>query len=148
MYSVHIVTTNIQKTVNEWITTRLISTPCWYTKRTPHQPPPTMQKGAQKGAHGDGTFFYHFATAVQATGILDSGATGNFLKNGVEIPTEKPSGKTVGIPKGSRERATPQVLLPTTKLNKEARVGGKLSSLRNNLISVPILAANGYTTVF
>ncbi len=93
-------------------------------------------------------FFNQFATAVQATGILDSGATGNFLKNGVRIPTGKPSGKTVGMPNGSSERATQQVLLPTTKLNKEARSGNELPSLRKNLISVPILADNGYMKVF
>ncbi len=75
------------------------------------------------------------------------GATGNFLKNGVRIPTRKPSGNTVGMTNGSFKRAKQQVLLSTTKLNKEARAGNKLPSLRNKLISVPILVANGYMMV-
>ncbi len=92
--------------------------------------------------------FGHLANSARATGILDLGATGNFLKKGVSIATGKPSGKIVGMPNGAQEKATQQVLIPTTKLNEEARMGDKLPSLWNNLISVPILAANGYKTVF
>ena len=114
-------------------------------------PPATAnhaEGGTKKEPTGVVRFFDHFTTAVRETGILDSGAMGNFLKNGVRIPTERPSGKPVGIPNGSCKTATQQVLLPTTKLNEEARVGDKLSGLQINMISVPILAANSYTTIF
>ncbi len=92
--------------------------------------------------------FSHLANAARVTGILDLGAKGNFLKKGVRIATGKPSGKIVGMPNGAREKATQQVLIPTTNLNEEARLGSELPSLRNNLISFPILAANVYTAVF
>ncbi len=65
-------------------------------------------------------FFDHFTTVLRETGILDLGPTGNFLKNGVGIPTGKSSGKIFGMPNGLFERATQQVLLPTMKINKEA----------------------------
>ena len=45
-------------------------------------------------------------------------------------------------------KATQQVLLPNVKLKQEARKGDELPGLQSSLISVPILANNGYTTVF
>ena len=51
------------------------------------------------------------------------------------------------MPNGIVERASQQILLPNVKLKESARKGDELPGLKNNLISVPILANNGYTTV-
>ena len=93
-------------------------------------------------------FFNNLFATMKETGILDSGATGSFLKEGVGIPTGKPSGKVVSMPNGIVERASQQILLPNVKLKESARKGDELPGLQNNLISVPILANNGYTTIF
>ncbi len=93
-------------------------------------------------------FFNHLTTAVRSTGILDLGAMGSFLKNGVGIPTGKPSGKTVGMPNGLIKKSTQQVQLLTTKLSEEAEAGDELPSLQKHFFSILILANNGYTMVF
>jgi len=92
--------------------------------------------------------FNRLLVTLKETGILDSGAAGSFLKEGVGIPTGKPSGKVVSMPNGLVEQASQQILLPNVKLKEAARKGDELPGLQNNLISVPILANNGYTTVF
>ena len=76
------------------------------------------------------------------------GATCNFFKLGVGTPTGKPSGKSVGMSNGQVEKAMKQVKMKTSSLCKEARLGDELPSIQNNLVSVPILANNGYTTIF
>ena len=82
------------------------------------------------------------------SGVIDSGATGHFLQEGLGIPTGHPSSKVVGMPNGQTEEATKQVLLPLQGLSKQARLGDELPSLRHNsLLSVPKFADHGYTTI-
>ena len=82
------------------------------------------------------------------TGILDSGATGHFLRKGEGEATGKASDKVVGLPDGRTVCASQQVRLPLAQLNAKAREGDELPSLHNNLVSVPKLSKHGYTTIF
>ena len=127
-------------------------TPDWGKERSSHKPPPTNAiNNVEK--EGKCTFkaLARWVTQqlIAGNGVIDSGATGHFLQQGIGIPTGQPSGKVVGMPNGQQERATKQVLLPIQGLNKQARLGDELPSLRHNsLLSVPKFADYGYTTIF
>ncbi len=81
-------TTNIQKPVNDWIHNEI-----YLDALLVHQEdaPPATNKHAEGGTKREPTgmahIFDHLANTARTTGILDSGATGNFLKKGVGIAT-------------------------------------------------------------
>ncbi len=109
-----------------------------------------VEKNKGKPPKGLKFFFQCIAQAMKSTEVIDSGASGHFMRQ-VDggIPTGKKSHKVVGMTNGQTVRATQQVLLPLDQLNKRAREGDKLPGLRySSLFSVPILADNGYTTIF
>ena len=84
-------------------------TPDWGKERSSHKPPPTNAiNNVEK--EGKCTFkaLARWVTQqlIAGNGVIDSGATGHFLQQGIGIPTGQPSGKVVGMPNGQQERAT------------------------------------------
>jgi hypothetical protein len=141
--------TGVQDIVEQWIAQgRDINVPLERGPPAPSQADNAGPPAKPEPRGGVRNFFKRLTTDFTTTGIIDSGATGNFLKRGIGKPTGRSSDKVVGMPNGKTEQATQQVLLPLTQLDKEARLGDELPSLHSNLISVPKLANSGYTTIF
>jgi hypothetical protein len=83
------------------------------------------------------------------TVVIDSGATSHFVQESDKLPYLGKSNKNVYLPDGNTIQATHTVSLPFDTLNAAAREAHVLPELRgNSLLSVPILATHGYTTVF
>jgi len=81
--------------------------------------------------------------------VIDSGATSHFVQATDNLPYWGKSKKIVKLPDGSTIQATHAVRLPFDTINDEARKAHVLPELKgNSLLSVPVLASNGYTTVF
>ncbi len=83
------------------------------------------------------------------TVVIDSGATSHFIQESDKLPYLGKSNKNVYLPDGSTIQATHTVSLPFDTLNAAAREAHVLPELKgNSLLSVPILATHGYTTIF
>ena len=83
------------------------------------------------------------------TSLLDSGATAHYNKPSDDLPITGPSNKTVMVAFGQTGATTHQAQLPMTQLTADARKTDILPALTtNSLMSVKVLADNGYTTVF
>ncbi len=141
-------TFSVEDTIDQWLAQgRDLNLPLEYYEPVEHLvntiSPPKVSKPT-----GLRAFFSKLSKQLMPTAIIDSGATGHFIKPGEGIPTGRRSSKVVGMPNGQTERASRQVLLPMQQLTQEARLGDELPSLHSNLVSVPKLANNGYTTLF
>ena len=81
--------------------------------------------------------------------VIDSGATSTFVRQETNLPVKSKSTKIVKMPDGRGTAATAIVTLPYPTLTTAAREAHVLPSLnQNSLLSVPVLADEGYTTVF
>ena len=81
--------------------------------------------------------------------IIDSGATSTFVRSDNDLPVTGQSCKLVQMPDGRTAAATVKVKLPYSALNDKAREAHVLPSLsKHSLLSVPVLADAGYTTIF
>ena len=81
--------------------------------------------------------------------VVDSGATSHFVQSTDDLPYSGQSQKLVQLPDGSNIRASHKVRLPFTTISDTAREAHVLPSLKgNSLLSVPVLAQQGYTTIF
>ena len=81
--------------------------------------------------------------------MVDSGATSTFVHSEDNLPIDGHSDKVVRMPDGRSTAATTIVKLPYPTLTNAAWKAHVLPSLqRNSLPSVPVLADEGYTTVF
>jgi hypothetical protein len=80
--------------------------------------------------------------------MLDSAASKTFVRSsrGMEITGE--SDKQVMAANGGSISATHTALLPTQTLSKGARESYVVPEVQENLMSVPVLSDNGYTTIF
>ena len=141
--------TRVQDTVGLWLAQgRDLTLPLHHYEELEAQANNVNPRVKQEKPRGLRNFFTSLAKLLGSTAVADSGATGNFNKKGVGKPTGEASRKVVGMPNGQVERATKQTLLPLPQLTKEARKSDEIPSLQNNLVSVPVLADNGYTTIF
>ena len=141
--------TRVQDTVGLWLAQgRDLTLPLHHYEELEAQANNVNPRAKQEKPRGLRNFFTSLAKLLGSTAVADSGATGNFNKKGVGEPTGEASRKVVGMPNGQVERATKQTLLPLPQLTKEARKSDEIPSLQNNLVSVPVLADNGYTTIF
>ena len=81
--------------------------------------------------------------------VIDSGATSTFVRAEDNLPVNGHSNKIVKMPDGRCSTAAEVVTLPYPTLTTAARKAHVLPSLKHNsLLSVPVLANEGYTTVF
>jgi hypothetical protein len=81
--------------------------------------------------------------------VIDSGATSTFVRKETNLPVKSKSNKIVRMPDGRGTAATAIVTLPYPTLTTAAREAHVLPSLnKNSLLSVPVLADEGYTTIF
>lgn len=81
--------------------------------------------------------------------VIDSGATSTFVRRETNLPVKSKSNKIVNMPDGRGTAATAIVTLPYPTLTTAAREAHVLPSLTtNSLLSVPVLADEGYTTIF
>ena len=84
-----------------------------------------------------------------ASVVIDLGATSHFVQSSDNLPYLGQSQKMVKLPNGSTIQATHTVRLPFDTINEASRESHVLPDLKgNSLLSVPVLATNGYTTIF
>eukprot|EP00804_Cyclotella_cryptica_P014825 CCRYP_015027-RA/>CCRYP_015027-RA protein AED:0.12 eAED:0.12 QI:0/0/0/1/0.2/0.16/6/0/1256 len=89
------------------------------------------------------------ADAIQANkAFLDSAATSNFSNNETNLELTGPSSKQVAVADGRIIQATHSAPLPMTGLTETARTTTIVPHLAKSLLSVGVLADNGYTTIF
>ena len=83
------------------------------------------------------------------TSLLDSGATAHYNKETDNLACTGNKNKTVMVAFGQTANTTHQALLPITQLSTNARHTDILAALKTNFIlSIKVLADNGYTTIF
>eukprot|EP00804_Cyclotella_cryptica_P005838 CCRYP_000122-RA/>CCRYP_000122-RA protein AED:0.34 eAED:0.38 QI:0/0/0/1/0/0/3/0/508 len=88
------------------------------------------------------------ADAIQANkAFLDSAATSNFSNNESNLELTGPSSKQVAVADGRIIQATHSARLPMTGLTETARTTTIVPHLAKSLLSVGVLANNGYTTI-
>ena len=139
----------VQGTVERWIEQgRELALPLHYYEPTVHMANNVKPQANKKQPGGLRNFFTRMMKALEPTAILDSGATGNFNEEGVGTPTGETSSKIVGMQNRQMIRATRQVELPLPKLKPEARRSDELPGLHSTLVSIPLLANNGYVSIF
>jgi hypothetical protein len=81
--------------------------------------------------------------------MLDSGASKTFVNSGRGMQLTGPSNKVIVTADGTKLPASNTALLPTPALSKGAREVVVVPGMRQRaLMSVSMLANNGYTTVF
>jgi len=81
--------------------------------------------------------------------VVDSGATSTFVRATTHLPIQGKSTKVVRMPDGRNTVATSIVTLPYPTLSPAARKAHVLPTLqKNSLLSVPVLANEGYTVIF
>ena len=81
--------------------------------------------------------------------IVDSGASSHFATESIDLaPTGIPSTKEVFLPDGSTIKGSETAKLPFPTLPERAKKVDVLPQLQKSLLSVGILADEGYTTVF
>lgn len=81
--------------------------------------------------------------------VVDSGATSTFVWPENNLPNDGQSDKLVRMPDGRSTATTTIVKLPYPTLTDAVRKVHVLPSLKqNSLLSMPVLADEGYTTVF
>eukprot|EP00804_Cyclotella_cryptica_P018370 CCRYP_015487-RA/>CCRYP_015487-RA protein AED:0.13 eAED:0.11 QI:0/0/0/1/0/0.5/2/0/1281 len=80
--------------------------------------------------------------------FLDSAATSNFNNSASHLELTGPSQTQVAVADGHVLQATHTARLPMTALNDAARTTTIVPHLAKSLMSVGVLANNGYTTIF
>ena len=89
------------------------------------------------------------AKAINANeAFLDSAATSNFSNNTSNLELTGSSQTQVAVADGHVLHATHTARLPMTELSEAARVTTIVPHLAKSLMSVGVLADNGYTTIF
>jgi hypothetical protein len=79
---------------------------------------------------------------------LDSAATSNFSNDTTNLTLTGPSDKRLAVADGHIINATHTAKLPLPSLVDEARTTTIVPELAKSLLSVAVLADNGYTTIF
>jgi hypothetical protein len=80
--------------------------------------------------------------------IIDSGATMHFVTEELNLPRTGPSELMVYLPDNTTLKSTGSTQLPFQQLSTKAREASILPGLTKSLISVNVMAGNGYTTIF
>ena len=80
--------------------------------------------------------------------FLDSAATSNFSNNSTNLTVIGPSNKRLAVADGRVIEATHAAKLPLANLSDAARTTTIVPELEKSLLSVAVLADNGYTTIF
>jgi hypothetical protein len=80
--------------------------------------------------------------------MVDSAASKTFVKSSQGIEVTGESDKRVMAANEGSISATHTALLPTRALSKGARESYVVPEVKENLMSVPVLSDNGYTTIF
>ena len=79
--------------------------------------------------------------------FLDSAATSNFSNNATNLTLTGPSNKRLAVADGHIIEATHTAKLPLPSLSDAARTTTIVPELAKSLLSVGVLADNGYTTI-
>ncbi len=80
--------------------------------------------------------------------FLDSAATSNFSNNATNLTLTGPSNKRLAVADGHIIEATHTAKLPLPSLSDAARTTTIVPALAKSLLSVGVLADNGYITIF
>jgi hypothetical protein len=88
------------------------------------------------------------AAIVDNEAFLDSAATSNFSNTNTNLEITGTSRKQVAVADGHVIHATHTARLPMNTLNDTARTTTVVPQLAKSLVSVGVLADNGYTTIF